>query len=152
MSEAHDTRGGIGIELGVVPDPAAPERLCRPGEVVSSLFASGQLPELVDAIFYQKATPHLDGNCHEASLALLRDLNAMGHASGWDLVSGQFPNGDRHTWVECEGWALDLGNGRILICSADDYRTRKGLVVRRRFPARKVNAMKPGAAARRIII
>jgi hypothetical protein len=107
------------ITFAVVPNAAFPD--CEPARVLASLLDAGMLRR-----FSRKYGMRL-GDCHEIAQALIRDLADCHGAPRfkWFWYVGDCPQIGDHSWIECEGWAIDASCGcdrPVHIQRADDYR------------------------------
>jgi hypothetical protein len=105
------------ITFAVVPNAAFPD--CEPARVLASLLDGGTLRRFSRR--YEKQS----GDCHEIALALIEDLADCHAALKWFWYVGDCPQIGEHSWIECEGWAIDASRGSdrpIRIQRADDYR------------------------------
>jgi hypothetical protein len=114
------------ISIGVTDNPRQAGRRCRPAQELKALLNAGALPEFVDISTPENNTDGL-GNCHEAAMALMTDLIDAKQAARWKLVEGQVLNRQigemmSHSWLECDGWALDCANGHLLFVDRAAYR------------------------------
>ncbi len=50
------------------------------------------------------------GVCHNIAVAIMRDLQEHGGADGWTWCCGAVDGGVLHSWVECRGLRIDMGN------------------------------------------
>jgi hypothetical protein len=105
------------IKFAVVPDPAHD---CKPLATLSGMLDSGVLPTFA---FLWGLTD--GGDCHEIAEALSNDLTRAGH-DDWQWITADCkPPTGHHSWLECNGWAVDASNGKtrpVLIQRASDYR------------------------------
>lgn len=66
------------------------------------------------------------GDCHEITVALATDLLKVDPAGDeWRWITADCARIGSHSWLECDGWAIDASNGKthpVLIQRADDYR------------------------------
>jgi hypothetical protein len=114
------------MKIAVAADPAKPKRDCAPATLISTLYGAGRLPLLSEALSAEKWTAEL-GNCHEAATGLMVDLIVAGHPDGWRWAIGwqrllRDPGRRLHSWVEVDGWALDLFPDLLLFTERKWYR------------------------------
>ena len=110
--------------------PMAGQQGCPPADVLSALDKADRLPEFRKALEKQERLVQATaiGDCHAAAVALMVDLTLAGHATGWSWARGRQTllkrKGTRdHSWLEAEGWAMDVGAGqRLLFMAMTDYR------------------------------
>jgi hypothetical protein len=112
-------RSAATLTFAIVPDPAFPD--CEPATVLSTLANAGALRRFTRK--YGKRA----GDCHEVALALICDLADCKKRGPfkWYWYIGDCPFIGEHSWIECEGWAIDASNGNcrpIIIQRAADYR------------------------------
>jgi hypothetical protein len=106
-------------EFAIVADPAFPD--CEPYTILETLISAGELRRFTRS--YGKRA----GDCHEIALALVCALADVKERAPfkWLWYVGDCPDIGEHSWIECEGWAIDASNGRkrpIIIQRAVDYR------------------------------
>jgi hypothetical protein len=89
--------------FAVVPGPTFPE--CEPAKILETLASAGTLHR-----FTRKYGRHA-GYCHEVALALVCDLADSRLSVPFKWYVGDCPNIGEHSWIECEGWAIDASNG-----------------------------------------
>lgn len=104
------------LRFMVMRDDNEPSGPCTPCETLERLAAVGGLPHFLKAF---GAPSHEGlGDCHEVTLALMTDLVVAHRSDGWSLVQGTVDfgtdKGADHSWLEYDGWALDVANGKIL--------------------------------------
>jgi hypothetical protein len=107
------------ITFTIVPDAAFPD--CEPVRALEVLAAAGALRRFMRK--YGKRS----GDCHEMAHALVMDLADCRDnvPFKWFWYTGNCPRIGEHSWVECEGWAIDASNGAdrpIVIVRATEYR------------------------------
>jgi hypothetical protein len=108
----------------VIPVLAPPN--CRPALQIRHLYDAGKLRNFVEESLAENTDGM--GNCHEASLALMTDLVIAREAARWKWATGYVLNhhdGDgimKHSWLECDGWALDCANGHMVFVRKSEYR------------------------------
>lgn len=112
------------VEIAILQDETYPGRPCPPSRVLVSLVDDGKAPNFLEML--PQGSRGM-GVCHEASMALLTDLHRAGKSKGWRLVSGYAGReGVAHTWLECDGWAVETAYGFVAISRADRFRELKG--------------------------
>jgi len=105
------------INFAIVPDPAHPD--CKPLATLQTMLASGALPRFA---FLWGLTD--GGDCHEIAEALATDLLSSPDDWRWIMAECKPPTGS-HSWLECDGWAVDASNGKTrppIVQRASDYR------------------------------
>ena len=107
------------ITFAIVADPAFSD--CEPVNALEILIAAGMLRRF--ARKYGKRS----GDCHEMAYALVMDLaDCRGNVPfKWFWYAGDCAQIGEHSWVECEGWAIDASGGwkrPIVVQRATDYR------------------------------
>jgi hypothetical protein len=87
------------------------DQRCIPAHQLASMLDAGQLPRF--AAVWAKPSHDGLGDCHEVASALMTDLIVAGRSAGWCWCTGVSPaHGESgHSWLECEGWAVDTSNG-----------------------------------------
>jgi len=107
------------LTFAIVPDPAFPD--CEPAAILETLVNAGELRR------FTRQHGKRSGDCHEIALALVTSLaDCKGPVPfKWQWYVGDCPDIGEHSWIECEGWAIDASNGHkrpIIIQRAADYR------------------------------
>ena len=121
-------------EIYVTQNPDKPSRECKPAELIQELLLAGELEEFAGSFGISR------GDCHEITLTLVCDLAVAGKADGfyWVQGTGHFDgNPDRppfdHSWLECDGWAIDAASGKLLFMDQQLYRdTAQACNIKRR--------------------
>jgi hypothetical protein len=108
------------IKFAVVPDAAHPE--CKPLATLSGMLERDALPTFA---FLWGLTDN--GDCHEIAEALSNDLtdNLASPRDEWNWIMADCERIGSHSWLECDGWAIDASNGKtrpVIIQRAADYR------------------------------
>jgi hypothetical protein len=114
-----DFEGRATVIFGVVGHPAFPD--CEPATILNTLVLAGVLRRFI------RKHGRREGDCHEVALALILDLDDHKERVPfkWQWLIGDCPKVGEHSWIECEGWAIDASNGNkrpIIIQRATDYR------------------------------
>lgn len=120
------------IKLKVHRDPDRPGRECKALEIVQ---------ELIRRKGFKSYNPSGLANCHEATMGLLLDLGEAGlYSSGWLYVQGicKEPQGF-HSWLEYDGWVVDLANGEQLFVPIEDYHRAKEIKNVKRFTLQELH-------------
>lgn len=119
----------VTVRIGIIPDPKFPGRPCTPARTFKAALSANELDNFLREFALGNEE---EGNCHHAALALLTDLRLTGRSKGWRFVGG-YIRGEAepiaHSWLECDGWALDVAYGAALFARADHYRETKGAEV-----------------------
>jgi hypothetical protein len=107
------------IRFAVVADAAFPH--CEPARILAALLHDGMLPR------FKWRYGRRSGDCHDIAQALIGDLYDAGPTGvRWYWYIGECLEIGEHSWIECEGWAIDASNGikrhAIWIQRANDYR------------------------------
>ncbi|KYF87805.1 hypothetical protein BE20_24990 [Sorangium cellulosum] len=111
------------LPIACCPDPDKP-RECRAIPVITRLHHEDRLPNFTEV--FGAPSPDGLGDCHEVSLALMVDLIAAGCSDGWQWVTGTHRMHRPpllHSWLEFDGWAVDVANGKVLVMEAAMYRS-----------------------------
>jgi hypothetical protein len=111
------------LPIAFCPDPDHP-RACAAIPVITLLHEEGHLPHFSEV--FGAPSPDGLGDCHETSVALMADLIAAGRSNGWQWVEGTHRMHRPpilHSWLEFDGWAIDVANGKILVMEAAMYRS-----------------------------
>ena len=113
------------LQILVRRDSANPSRECKPAKLIQELARAGELEAFARS--FGKSL----GDCHEVTLALMCDLTTAGKGDGfyWVQGTGNFSDDPdyppfHHSWVECDGWAIDAARGKLLIMDQQLYRDR----------------------------
>lgn len=111
------------FRISLLRDEQMPDRPCAPGDVMIELANSGKLPNFQRE--FGAPRPDGLGDCHDVTLALMVDLIAAERADGWSWVQGSIVtgHGERfdHSWLEHDGWAVDVANGKVLVMRSSRY-------------------------------
>ncbi len=73
------------------------------------------------------------GVCHDLATAIIEDLHKAGQSEGWEWCQGLVDDGVEHSWVEVDGFCIDMGDtGKLRVHSVlqRPFQVR-GIVVRR---------------------
>jgi hypothetical protein len=91
------------IQIGMAPDPL--RTACRPAEVLKRLIEARRMRRL--------EMPREPGDCHEVALAIMLNLREANAAHGWENCAGITEKIGLHSWLECDGWAVDTARQRL---------------------------------------
>lgn len=109
------------ITFAVVPDPIRAD--CLPVAVLNVMADEGLLTR------FQNLWGEQTGDCHEIAGALYADIISAGVPGDWQWYVGRCPNIGDHSWIECDGWAIDAANGSttrpVVVMPSRDYRKDK---------------------------
>ena len=142
------------VEFQFLQSPKQKDHLCRPVEMLRELLDAGELSHFLEVMMRDPAPDAVDGDCHEVASALMIDLMVAERAKGWHRVKGYQPeaggSGSKrsHSWLECDGWAIDASDKRrslskhgelpIIVGEAARYRKHFKLKVTKRRDARQM--------------
>jgi hypothetical protein len=123
IDEGERKQSWMQHELCIIRGQHDAEEECAPLDMILALFEVGALPRFEDAYFEYIEDSQL-GNCHDVAKALMCDLIAADRAHGWIWVTGYVELSTSpyaHSWLECNGWALDGTRNQFLVLNARDY-------------------------------
>jgi hypothetical protein len=98
---------------------------CFPLILLKAWGRAGKLGRFICRIYSRKA------NSTQRAKALADDVgDASPTPLKWHWYTGVRPGGSKFSWIECDGWAIDINSGGferpIIIQRASDYRQNTG--------------------------
>lgn len=131
----------VEIKMLFRPDSKQKNRSCVPMVVLGDLLKEGKLELAVSVMMAEIKPGEFEGMSQNVAVAFMVDMIKQKKAKGWKWVKGlqKGAGGFVHSWLECDGWAVDASDSpvtpckkeknAILVMDAGLYRKKAGLKV-----------------------
>ena len=84
--------------------------------ILKSLMVPGTALDAVLTHYKEQVEGTGAGLCHNLAVAIIEDLYERGEAEGWEWCQASVDDGVDHSWVEHEGFCVDMGdNGKLRV-------------------------------------